>query len=615
MVALPAVAIAQLSPPRPSPSGGHDIPQAAAADGAETAGRNPPKLAIATDHRFDNGSGIAIHGLDGTQIENLVTLGKVWGFLKYYDPTVTSGRLQWDYALFRVLPAILRAPDRASANAALVKWIDALGPVPRCSPCAHLDPHDLQSSPDLDWIADARLLGETLSRKLQWIRDQRQVGTQFYVTLAPKVGYPVFGHEPSYDHIPFPDSGFQLLALFRYWNIIEYWYPDRDVIGEDWDKVLATFIPRLVLARDSTGYQLQAMALIARVHDTHASLRSSLDTRPPAGHCHLPVSLRFVQQQAVVTAVDGAPPNPSALQTGDVITKLGGRPIPALVREWAPYYAGSNEAARLRDIATYMTRGPCGEVGLAVRRDDHALSLEVARVPLPKDHLAMGDYLPIAFHDLPGPAFRLLSPEVAYLKLSSASARQAGDYVRQAAGTAGMIIDARNYPSEFMVFALGSLLVDRPTPFARFTAGDLSNPGAFHWAPPLVLEPKAPHYRGKVVILVDEVTQSQAEYTAMAFRAAPGALVVGSTTAGADGNASRVELPGGLFTIISGVGVFYPDRRPTQRVGIVPDVVVEPTIAAIRAGRDPVLEEALRLILGPKTPISRIEEMYRGQLH
>ena len=115
------------------------------------------------------------------------------------------------------------------------------------------------------------------------------------------------------------------------------------------------------------------------------------------------------------------------------------------------------------------------------------------------------------------------------------------------------------------------------------------------------------------MILVDEVTQSQAEYTTMAFRAVPGALVVGSTTAGADGAASRITLPGNLFTIISGYGMFYPDKRPTQRVGIVPDVVVEPTIASVRAGRDLVLEKALRLILGPKTPISAIEKMYRSQ--
>jgi C-terminal processing protease CtpA/Prc len=99
-------------------------------------------------------------------------------------------------------------------------------------------------------------------------------------------------------------------------------------------------------------------------------------------------------------------------------------------------------------------------------------------------------------------------------------------------------------------------------------------------------------------VLVDEVTQSQAEYTTMAFRAAPQTMVIGSTTAGADGNVSQIPLPGGLRTMISGIGVFYPDKTPTQRVGIVPDIVVRPTIAGIKAGRDELVEEAIRQIQG-----------------
>jgi C-terminal processing protease CtpA/Prc len=160
-----------------------------------------------------------------------------------------------------------------------------------------------------------------------------------------------------------------------------------------------------------------------------------------------------------------------------------------------------------------------------------------------------------------------------------------------------------------MVFALGSRLVDRPTEFARFTNGDPANPGAFHWTPPISLQPVAPRYTGKIVILVDEVSLSQAEYTTMAFRSAPNAIVVGSTTAGADGNVSPIPLPGGLRSMISGIGVFYPDKKPTQRVGIVADIEARPTIQGIRSGRDEVLEIGLRQILGPGVPAAEIERL------
>jgi hypothetical protein len=72
---------------------------------------------------------------------------------------------------------------------------------------------------------------------------------------------------------------------------------------------------------------------------------------------------------------------------------------------------------------------------------------------------------------------------------------------------------------------------------------------------PRSLTPSAPHYNGKVVILVDETTQSSAEF------------------------------PGGLSSYISGLGVFYPDKRPTQRVGVIPDIWLTPTIAGLRGPR------------------------------
>jgi C-terminal processing protease CtpA/Prc len=124
-----------------------------------------------------------------------------------------------------------------------------------------------------------------------------------------------------------------------------------------------------------------------------------------------------------------------------------------------------------------------------------------------------------------------------------------------------------------------------------------------------MLTPGTPHYPGRIGILVDEQTQSSAEYTAMALRTAPGALVIGSQTAGADGNVSKIPLPFGLSTYISGIGVFTPQGGQTQRVGIIRDIEAVPTIAGITAGRDEVLETAIRKIVGTDVSEGEIERM------
>ena len=366
------------------------------------------------NHQFDSGSGLVISKLTETRVENLAMLGKVWGFLKYHHPKVTSGQLHWDYELLRVLPTILDAPDRTAANATLVRWIAGLGPVAPCNPCTRLEESNLYLRPRLSWIDDESRLGKDLCQTLRSIRDNRAGGKQFYVSLVPVVSNPSFDRELGYPGLKLPDAGFQILALYRFWNIIEYWFPYRDVMGEDWDKVLKEFIPRIALADDSESYQRELMALIAKVHDGHANLWSSLALRPPVGKCRVPVNVRFVENSFVVAgfaSIEAA--TTSVLNIGDIITDLDGVPVAKLVENWTPYYADSNQAARLRDIAASMTRGACGESSIGVRREGQDIKLKTERVPPPSSAVH-----PV-WHDLPGETFRFLSDEVAYLKLSS----------------------------------------------------------------------------------------------------------------------------------------------------------------------------------------------------
>ena len=66
------------------------------------------------------------------------------------------------------------------------------------------------------------------------------------------------------------------------------------------------------------------------------------------------------------------------------------------------------------------------------------------------------------------------------------------------------------------------------------------------------------------------------------------------------GTVAPVPLPGNLQSRISGLAVFYPDRTPTQRIGIKPDIWVTPTVGGIRAGRDELVETAIAEIMKPQ---------------
>lgn len=554
-----------------------------------------PKTPFEADTEFDPGSRVEISTLSPSQIDVLFTLGKIWGFLKYHHPAITSGQRNWDYDLFRVLPAVLAAGNHKEAMAAIAHWVDQLGPIADCAPCSTLDGEELHLQPDLKWISDQHFLGPNLSRALQNAYVSRPAeGIQFYVSRKAE-GNPGFEHELRYPGFKAPDPGIQLLALFRFWNMIEYWFPYRNLIA-DWDKLLRESIPRIALAKSFDDYQLQLMRVIAAVQDGHDNLWSSLKLRPPVGECQLPVILRYIEKRFVVSDYASSDRSPG-FKIGDAITAIDGLPVKKLASRVLPYYGDSNDAARYRDIGRSLTRGSCASVPIEINRDNKSMKLAVDRVETHKLDLTRDGR-----HDLPGDTFQILPQNIGYLKLSSVKADRIDANLHAAADTKGLIVDIRNYPSEFVVFALGSHLVQRDTQFARFTEADLSNPGVFRWRQGGPLMPEAPYFFGRVVILVDEMSQSQSEYTAMALRATPNAIVMGSTTAGADGDTSAVPIPGNLQTFISGLGVFYPDKRPTQRIGIVPDIVVNPTIAGIRAGRDEVLESAVDYILGARAP-------------
>ena len=82
----------------------------------------------------------------------------------------------------------------------------------------------------------------------------------------------------------------------------------------------------------------------------------------------------------------------------------------------------------------------------------------------------------------------------------------------------------------------------------------------------------------------------------MAFKTASNSITIGSSSAGADGNISILSLPGGVKTMISGIGVYYPDGTETQRIGIKPDIEIHPSIKGISEQRDEILEKAIEII-------------------
>jgi hypothetical protein len=101
-------------------------------------------------------------------------------------------------------------------------------------------------------------------------------------------------------------------------------------------------------------------------------------------------------------------------------------------------------------------------------------------------------------------------------------------------------------------------------------------------------------YKGKVVMLINEFTVSQSEHTCLFFESATDVTFIGSPTNGAEGEVTNLVLPGGIGVNFSGEDVRHADGRQVARVGIQPNIRVEPTPQGFRDHRDEVLEAVFK---------------------
>jgi len=559
-------------------------------DGKDISEAKPRALLKAElDNQFDASSGISHADLSGTSVADLVLLGKVWGFLKYHHSKIASGDLNWDYELFRVLPEYVKSESKETRNKVLLSWIERFGPVEKGTPAA-IDSTVVKLRPDLAWISDKSELGSALTASLEGIREAKRSDEHFYIQMFERVGNPIFKNEQSYRGMQYPDPGFRLLSVFRYWNIIQYFFPYKHLAG-DWNATLPEFIPRFLNASNGLEYKLAALEMICRIHDTHAGIWADTTIEHWKGNFLAPINLRFVEGKPVVTEYSNDRlGKESGLQIGDVILSVDGVSVDEIVKQRLHLTSASNHERKLFNLGRDLLRSPDSLLTVGFQRDGKRRRLDVRCYGTAEIHAA-GDSR--AKHD----PWKTLSGNIGYIFTGNIKNDTLPGIMAALKDTRGLIIDLRTYPSDFITYTLADYLLPNSVDFAKFTGGTVENPGLFKFrSGSKVGHKRADFYRGKVAILVNELTLSNAEFTAMSFRTTPNAVVIGSTTAAADGNVSQIVLPGGIFTGISGIGVYYPDGRETQRVGIVPDIVVRPTIKGIREGRDEVLEKAVEVV-------------------
>jgi len=547
---------------------------------------------------FSESSGIVIRDYDQKTIENLAVLCKVWGYLKFYHPSISMGNYNMDYELFSIMPDILNAKSKEDRNKKLGKWIESYGKIESSRASIMFPPERVKVYPALDWIENKTELGSVSEQLVKIKEAKRDNDTTSYV-IFPYGPSAFLWKENKYLDLPSMDTGYRLAGLFRLWNSVEYYFAYKYLIDGNWDDILEEFIPQFISTDGGLGYKLAVLKLLTRLEDSHARIMHPKNGTSPAaihpeiadweGKYMLPFEITFVEDKAVIT--DSYPIEDSKMypfRVGDVILSVDDESVESIIKRKLEYTPASHYVGKLKKIATAILRSDEPEISVEYERDGKIMSGTF------KAFLYADMEIPNRTRkDLPG--YTKMKDGIAYIYLGSTRGGSLPEEFDSY--TKGVIIDLRCFPNSLRNYWGYKPLFRNPVVYAYCTAPSTSFPGLFTYKEGTRAGSENPNYfKGKKVLLINEYTQSQPEFLAMQYGCAPNTTLIGSKTTGADGNVSVVALPG-MEVMFTGVGVYYPDGRETQRVGILPDIEVKPTIKGIREGRDEVLERAIDFIL------------------
>ncbi len=508
---------------------------------------------------------------------------KLWGFLKYFHPNVAKGKYDWDAQFIEHLKPYLSLEEEEKEDY-LLQYIISLG---------DLDSRDSTLQKNTLPLKIKTIFPVSIQEQIKKIHTKRFTkSNHHYVRFRPIIGNPIFRKEAAYGNTPYPNASFRLLALARLWNVIAYFYPYKELIDKDWDLVLDTLIPLFLNAENELEYEMAVLKALSFLQDSHAKIGIGANKiKAKKGRFYVPIKVQFIQEKLLVTDVlETRDQYLSVFEVGDVISHIDKQSIKDMVKERIALYPGANKATIYRDMAEDMLRSNKDILDVYLKRGTLQMPIKVQLYP--KKDIDFYTFYPPS----KSASVQVIDTKILYINLQNYLPKDFSYVKEMLEKCESIIIDSRNYPQSFVPFTLGSLFVSQDTPFATIKKSGPSSIGSFQQQTVIKVPQKNYYTDKKIVVLVNQFSQSQAEFTIMAFEASKNSTVIGSTTAGSDGNVSSLVLPGGLKVYFSGIGIYYPNGDPAQKVGVRIDHFVQPSIKGIEAGVDEVLEYAKKIL-------------------
>lgn len=557
--------------------------------------------------------------LTGAGLDNLAAFTRLLGLVRHFHPSDAAADADWDVVATLGIRSVEGAEGPGGLASALQSifgpYAPALRvvPVDAAAPPPPIRPQDARSAVVWEHVGFGTGSEESIYRSTRVrrrlvadrplaeaedparpVRFELPGGVAAYLPPAvwadgdgrslPRGDAPSTGEFPRFDG---RDRATRLAAVALAWNVFQHFYPYFDVVETDWTAELVTALCRAAEDPGEKEFLSTLRRLVAALHDGHGMVRHLCDDRTAT----LPLLWTWAEEQLVV--VDPGPASAQGLAAGTVVLAVDGVPAEQALAAAEEEISGATAGWKRWRALTEVARGRAGTSAALLCRAPDGREFDVAlahdglsRIPAERRPSALSE----------------IEKGIWYVDVGRISTQQLREAIEDLTKAKGVVFDFRGYPSNLDAFTLFGHLVERPVTSARWNVPQIRFPdqaqwdwGDSHWTVP----PLSPRIEAKCAFLTDGRAISYAESCMGIVEHYGLGEIVGSPTAGTNGNVNALALPGGYFVSWTGMRVLKHDGSRHHGVGILPTVPVERTVDGIAAGRDEVLDRAVELLRRP----------------
>lgn len=415
----------------------------------------------------------------------------------------------------------------------------------------------------------------------------------------------------------YPSTGYRMLAAAKMFTIINHFYANRSSMSNNWEEAYKAVIPNFINAKDSVQYWKAVAELHAVIKDSHGFVsksdeRFSLRLNPviqDRGRFKPPVFTRMIENKIVVTDVaNDSVCKKIGIGKGDIIISIDGNYPMQMIEAARKYQNAGNTESQNFYLSSFILFGHKEEIKKLKVQNPQGKTKEVMMPMLDefKGNWMADKYVSGIFSQNHQAVVKMLTKDIGYADLTSRLNKANGDSViKMLESSKGFILDMRGYPQSTDNF-IGKLFELRGYKInpevTKKLLGDMpaSSPRVIEVNRFGILPSKEESYTQylrndkktnlpvKLVVLTNGLAQSSAEHWTFSFKNICDATIVGSPTAGANSFFVNYFIPGSIRLWLSGM--------PIDRAGIQPDILVYPTVKGFQAGKDEVLERAIKFL-------------------